>query len=372
MYSVILAFTIIFFLGVFSQFGHRLAARHALMWWIAALFVTLAALKARILYTITEMLGVALPSNLVFAGLILFLSFLIIEQGSEQLKLSRTLREMISSAAARDFILKFQSLHKKLPPDPIQGPTRALVVLPCYNEESSLPNVIARIAKSIEVPEITVDYCFVNDGSQDGSEALLQKQMPNAYTNHSANIGVSGALMTGFKIGSQLEYDYVVQCDSDGQHPIELVAKLVEYARMAHADLLIGSRFTKKGFQSSFPVPEGYRAIESTTPLRRLGSILISTTLRVFRTGIAVSDPTSGLRVYSRRAVALLLKKMPDEYPEPETIALAAQLRLSIDEVKVPMAARTTGKSSLAGFKSARYMIKVASALLGLRLRSLF
>jgi len=63
---------------------------------------------------------------------------------------------------------------------------------------------------------------------------------------------------------------------------------------------------------------------------------------------------------------------MPDEYPEPEAIALVARSRLRIEETHVAMLPRTLGTSSISGLKNARFMTKVTTALLGLRLRTLF
>jgi hypothetical protein len=111
--------------------------------------------------------------------------------------------------------------------------------------------------------------------------------------------------------------------------------------------------------------------LESTTRLRRLGMILIILALRLFGNIAKVSDPTSGFRVYSSRAVTTLIRTMPDEYPEPETVAILASNDLQIVEHHVDMLPRQAGVSSLSRFKSMHYMIKVLSALLGLRIRIL-
>ena len=99
---------------------------------------------------------------------------------------------------------------------------------------------------------------------------------------------------------------------------------------------------------------------------------MVNIVLALFGRTARVRDPTSGFRVYSAQAVRALLKIMPDEYPEPETIALLALRGMRIAEVPVRMGPRTAGRSTLAGFSSIRYMVKVTSALAGLRLRSLF
>jgi hypothetical protein len=164
--------------------------------------------------------------------------------------------------------------------------------------------------------------------------------------------------------------DFVVQCDADGQHPIEAIPSLVAKAHELGTDLLIGSRFSHEPL---LPSSTGGRrsSMQSTTATRRLGGLVIHTVLRAFGRQGKVIDPTSGFRVYSARSVKTLMKDMPDEYPEPETIALLAVENAIIREVRVAMMPRTTGASSISGLRSLQYMVKVVTALLALRLRTL-
>jgi len=356
-YLPVAIIAIIFFLYIFSQFGSRLLARQAFIWWIVSLFIITAILYPTFFQRFAVFLGVSLASNLIFAGLILLLMFLSIEQSAELAKLSKSMREIFTEEAA------FLFLQKRIQPEPHQElPPRVLIILPCFNEEASVKNVCLLLKEQTEKAPIHLEYCLVNDASTDLTKQILGIYSPRHFTSHRVNMGVSAALLTGFKIAETLKWDYVVQCDTDGQHPVEEIPHLVEVAMDRYADLLIGSRFKESIFTS----------LKSTTFLRRLGSIFISQFLRLFKTKIPITDPTSGFRVYSRKAILYLLKNMPDEYPEPETIALLAWERMKIEEVKVQMNPRTSGTSSLRGLKGPLYMMKVVSALLGLRLRTLF
>jgi hypothetical protein len=132
----------------------------------------------------------------------------------------------------------------------------------------------------------------------------------------------------------------------------------VREAAERKVDLLVGSRFCANS-----------QADESTTAMRRFGGRLISLSLATFGRRAQVSDPTSGFRVYSRRAAGLLAQRMPDEYPEPESVAVCAIQGLAIGETPVKMLAREAGESSISGWKSAIFMVKVLTSLLSFRVR---
>jgi hypothetical protein len=358
MSPLFIAVLIGFFILVFSQFGARLAARHAVTWYLVSAFILVSAVRPQWLRPLADLLGINLVSNLVLAVLTMFLFMQMLEQYAETARSQRQMVRLVASLASLGF-------PSRPPPSREGSRLRVLVVLPCYNEAGSLPRLVPQLyALQASTPDMEVDFCIVNDGSLDETPALLQELVPMNHVSHQANIGVAGVLRTGFEIARRIGADYAVQCDSDGQHPVERIPHLIRIARARQVDMLIGSRFAPGG--------EGTEdALASTTRLRRLGGLVVSTTLRLFR-GARVVDSTSGFRVYSRRAMGTLLRRMPDEYPEPESIALVALARLRIEETHVEMLPRTTGTSSISGLKSARFMIKVTSALLGLRLRTLF
>jgi glycosyltransferase involved in cell wall biosynthesis len=236
-----------------------------------------------------------------------------------------------------------------------------LVVLPCFNEEASVKSTI-EILKSNFDKEIGIDFLIIDDGSLDQSRQLLSQYVPNNFLMHKANIGVAGVLLTGFRYAQSRGYDYVIQCDSDGQHPIVKVSELLEHAKASSSDLLIGSRFLS-----------GVKAgIGATTFSRVCGIYMLRISLGLFGRLAFVTDPTSGFRVYSRKAIDVLSRNMPDEYPEPESVAILSQARLNIGEYSVEMASRFAGVSSISGLRQLRYFAKVTAALVGLRLRCIF
>ena len=343
---------LVFIVTLASQFGARLTARNALVWWLVMLLLFVTAVRPEWLAPLTQLLGVKLVSNLVLAGLVLFLLLQAMQESANTTGQRRQLRELAAKAAAKDFLSR----------RPERSAARTLVILPCYNEERALADVIRDIR---ELPEAKGwDICFVNDGSTDRSEEVLRSACPNEHVSLPINIGVSGTLCAGFEIAKAGGYEYVVQCDSDGQHPVESIPALLGAARKGKIDLLIGSRFADKGAAAL--------SHQSTTTPRRLGGLCVATALRMFRSVPWVHDPTSGFRVYSARACRFLLNCMPDDYPEPESIALLALAGAKIGEIPIEMRPRMAGLSSLAGLGSAGFMCEVITALLGLRLRSLF
>ena len=333
---------ILTFLGItamFSQLGGKVAARSAPAWILLFGFLLFCVVTPNSLKPIAEALGIQIISNLIFAALIFFLIFQAVQESVFSTQFGRKLRQLVSTQAAQSFTFPKTN--------------RTLVVLPTYNEEKNVEMMVQKL-RAVG----GFDFCFINDGSIDSTESLL-RTLNAPFVTHSANIGVSGGLMTGFKIAMIHGYDFVVQCDSDGQHPVEKISSLVDQAAQQNADLVIASRFT------------GGTKDESSTGLRRFGSLMIRYALRLFSTSQTMTDPTSGFRIYSRSAIPLLIRDMPEEYPEPEILALLLLHGKKIFEVPVIMSPRHEGKSSISGFRSAHFMMKVLSALIGLRLRNL-
>jgi hypothetical protein len=357
----IIFIAITLFLSVFIQFGSKLSAKNSLSWWLIFLFILVSALDPNLLRPLANLLGIHLASNFFLAVMNVFLLIQVIELSYFKTAQARQMRDFVSSMAAKPYT----EMHKK------QDTTtqRVLLLLPCFNEEISLPLMFTRLSALKSASSLHIDFCFIDDGSADLSGEILEKIHPEWSTFHAVNVGVGGALMTGFKILKRAQYDFMVQCDSDGQHPVELIPSFVEHAQKFKLDLLVGSRYSK-----SLPLEEsqteGFSSLESTTLMRRFGGFVIYFVLSLFGKSACISDPTSGFRVYSRQASLHLLANMPDDYPEPESIAILALGGFSLGEVRVRMAPRLAGESSLSGWKSFQYMVKVLTALIGLRLRT--
>ncbi len=343
-------------LNLVAQFGGKLTARNSLVWWLIFSFLLFCLISPASLLPLAHALGIQLVSNFVFAAMLLFLVFQAIQESAFSTQQSRKLRDFVSSHAADSFCQKQKSRSGSSFP-------RVVICMPCYNESEYLPTLISHLKEFKEkIADLPFEFIFsvVNDGSSDESRAILENNIPMAYTSHLTNVGVAGALLTSFKVAELLDAKYVIQCDADGQHPLHFIPKLVEAAEASSADLLIGSRFMTQ-------VED-----RSSTELRRFGSKVIIAAIRLFQGSKDVRDPTSGFRVYSKKARQHLLKTMPDEYPEPESIALLLLQNLKVAEFPVVMSERQGGVSSLGGIAGARFMLKVISALLGLRLRTIF
>jgi hypothetical protein len=352
---LILSFGVLTFFLI-SQFGGKLTARNSLVWWLIFAFLGWCVISPSSLQPVAHMLGIQLVSNFVLATMILFLAFQAIQESAFTTKQSRKLRDIVSSFAAETYYAKFNNRTE------LGSKPRVLVGMPCYNEEHYLPTLSKEIDQFLENAKnepFEFFFCVVNDGSVDSCRSLLDEKLFLSSTHHLSNVGVAGALMSAFKAASFIGAEYVIQCDSDGQHPIESIPDLVKEAKRLNADLLVGSRYAND------------ERDQSSTKVRRLGSRIIVGTIQLLFGRNEVSDPTSGFRVYSKHAQHYLLQTMPDEYPEPETIALLLSQKMRVKETPVTMLARQTGVSSLNGIAGARFMVKVMSALIGLRLRTL-
>jgi hypothetical protein len=339
---------------VFSQMGRKLSAKDAGTWWLVLVFLLTVSLSPDMLSHVARIFGFELVSNFVLSGLIFFLFAQVYILASQNYTQLQNFRESVSNLASREYKPYSDASTMRV--------SRVLVVLGCYNEEEALPETLKKLI-SLRAQHPWIDVCLVNDGSTDLTEAVLFSHQESLhFVTHSSNIGVSGVLLTAFRVQKKFNYDFVVQCDSDGQHPIEVIPDLIKKGRLGSYDLLIGSRFLDSRDSK----------LAGTTPMRRIGGRVISDCLRIFGKNARVTDPTSGLRVYSKQACQVLTDFMPEEYPEPESIALLSLQGLKIGETQVQMAARAGGVSSLDFKKSIIFMLKVVSSLLATRLRWMF
>lgn len=221
-----------------------------------------------------------------------------------------------------------------------------LVIIPAYNEEASILGVVDDLNANAPY----ADYIVVNDGSTDGTQCLLEEQdIP--HINLIKNLGIGGAVQTGYKYALQQGYDIAVQFDGDGQHRAEYIRDLVVPIQAGEADLVVGSRFKGEtdGFKSSL--------------LRRVGIAILSGVLKMASTN-KIEDVTSGFRAASRQAIEFFASYYPDDYPEPESLALVARKGLKLAEVPVAMRERMGGESSIKRMDSVYYMIKVTFAIM--------
>lgn len=223
------------------------------------------------------------------------------------------------------------------------------IIIPCFNEESNVLQLSNEIEKTIFSLPIEVKPIFINDCSTDNTKLILEKNNLN-HINLSVNLGIGGAVQTGFKYALRNGFDIAIQMDGDGQHPPSELEKIILPIYTNEADVSIGSRYiNKEGFQSS--------------ALRRIG-INYFKWFNKLLTGITIYDSTSGYRALNRKALEVVSDYYPDEYPEPEAIILYSINKLKIKEVAVIMRERQGGESSIRAYKTIYYMIKVTLSTL--------
>ena len=227
--------------------------------------------------------------------------------------------------------------------------SRIAVIIPAFNEEQAIADVVHQIQQVAIREHLQLTVVVVNDCSRDNTASIIDA-LPCVSLHLPVNLGIGGAVQTGFRYAFRNGYDYAVQVDGDGQHPAEAIPALLKAIEQQEADVLIGSRFiAKTGFQSSF--------------MRRLG-IRFFSHLNYLLTGIRVADSTSGFRMLNRKALAVVDDYYPDEYPEPEAIILYAFNNLKVAEHPVEMLERQGGVSSINSLNSLDYMFKVSIAIL--------
>jgi hypothetical protein len=221
-----------------------------------------------------------------------------------------------------------------------------LVVVPAYNEQES----IARVIDSLHEHVPSYDVLVVDDGSTDRTGEIAEA-LGCRVVRHPFNLGIGGAVQSGFMYAQEHDYDYMVQVDADGQHCPDQIQRLREAMDAdRRLDMVCGSRFLTK--------EHGYPA-----PVSRRTGIHIFAFLMSHIVGQRVSDPTSGFRLYNRRAIALFARDYPHDYPEAEAVLMVHHHRLRMAEVPVRMLQRDGGVSSITSGKSAYYMIKVLFAI---------
>ena len=228
---------------------------------------------------------------------------------------------------------------------------KILLIIPAYNEQDNILNV-CNIIKDYNIKsKQKLDYIVINDGSSDNTLKILKDNNLN-YINLINNLGIGGAVQTGYKYAYENDYDIAIQFDGDGQHNVNFVPNICEPIIKGQADLVIGSRYldkTTSEFKSTF--------------MRRFGGKIISFFIKVC-TRNKITDPTSGFRAANKEVIEEFAQNYPTEYPEPESSVTALINGYKIKEVPVSMNERIAGKSSIRFWKSADYMIKVCLAII--------
>lgn len=335
-----LFFSLAIFFFIFSLVKHkRIREEYSILWFGMSLFLLYMSLDRHAIDRLGDLFGIAYaPSVLTlmttgFTFLVLIHLTVVITRISEQNK------ELIQAMGLWQM-------------EGVQRGAEVLVIIPAFNEESS----IARVIEDLDRLEIALDILVVNDGSRDSTSARARGTGKARVVDLPKNLGIGGAVQTGFKYAARHGYSVAIQFDGDGQHLACEVPKLLQTLRDRQANMAIGSRFLEQQL--------GYRS----TFVRRIG-IRLFQTVNSLLIGQRITDNTSGFRAYDRRAIEFLARNYPVDYPEPEAVILFGRNGFKIAEVFTEMRERQGGDSSISGLKGGYYMIKVLLAILMTALR---
>lgn len=218
---------------------------------------------------------------------------------------------------------------------------RVLVIIPAYNEEANIANVVGELKR--DFPEL--DYVVVNDGSRDRTAEICREKGYNLL-DLPVNLGLAGCFQAGMKYAYRKGYGYAIQFDGDGQHRPQYIEAMRKKMDEGY-EIVIGSRFLED---------------KKDWSLRMVGSRLITAAIRL-TTGVRVSDPTSGMRMFDRKMIREFALNL-NYGPEPDTVSYLLKQGARIAEVPVCIAERSAGESYLKPLVAVRYMVRILISIL--------
>ena len=221
---------------------------------------------------------------------------------------------------------------------------KTLVIVPCYNEQETISDLYREVRE-----KTSYDIIVINDCSTDESREVMQREnIP--YIDLPLNLGIGGAVQTGYRYALDKGYDIGVQVDGDGQHDPGQIEALITPIVLGNADLAIGSRYIgKQGYQSS--------------AIRRAG-IKFFKVLIYCLSGKRITDATSGFRAANQKTMRIFDKIYASDYPEPESNMVALKNKLRVTEIPVTMRQRQGGESSIKALQPIYYMLKVSLSII--------
>ena len=245
--------------------------------------------------------------------------------------------------------------YSKIVLDEGENMKKILIIIPAYNEEENILKTYNKVMDYNKKHKTSYDCIVINDCSKDNTKSILEdNNIPHIDLIH--NLGIGGAVQTGYKYAYYNDYDIAVQFDGDGQHDVRYVDSITKPIIDEKADMVIGSRFVGEldTFKSTFA--------------RRIGIRVISSFMR-FATSKKIYDTTSGFRACSKELIYDFSLSYPSEYPEPVTTAEVLKKKYKVVEVPVEMNEREGGISSIRAWKNIYYMLNVCLALLVIKIR---
>ncbi|MCP8615838.1 glycosyltransferase family 2 protein [Salirhabdus salicampi] len=224
----------------------------------------------------------------------------------------------------------------------------AVIIVPAFNEEDVIKETIQKLLWARKQLN-GLDICVVNDGSTDRTAEILDEFDDITVIHLPYNVGIGGAVQTGYKYAVQKGYDLAIQFDADGQHNEKDLESLIHHLIEHDLDMVIGSRFlTQTDYKGS--------------PYRRIG-IWYFQILIFLLTRQKITDATSGFRVVNKKVMKKFSTNYPKDYPEPEVIIDLVKNNYKVAEKTVYMSERQGGKTSISKIRSLYYMLKVSLSI---------
>jgi glycosyltransferase involved in cell wall biosynthesis len=229
--------------------------------------------------------------------------------------------------------------------DPRLAGLKRIAIVPAFNEQES----VVRVIDEIRAFDPDLEIVVVDDGSVDRTAAVAEQRGAHVI-RLPFNLGIGGAVQTGFHFAFENGFRLAVRVDGDGQHDPSQLGLLIEPILAGNADIVVGSRFAA--------AQGGYRSSRS----RRAGITILSATVSLL-VRRRVTDPTSGFQALNRHAIGLFAADYPHDIPEVEAVLMLHKHRLRMAEVPVRMRERVAGRSSIGARFAVYYMVKVLLAL---------
>lgn len=335
-----IGFSLFVFVFIFSLVkNRRIREDYSILWFALSLFLLYLSADRFAIDRIGHLFGIAYPPSALTLMTTAFTFLLLIHLTVVVSRLSEQNKELIQEMALRQCAA-------------FDKPAEILVIVPAYNEERNIAGVLQDLAG---IP-VALDILVVNDGSADHTSRVAHATGRARVVDLAKNLGIGGAVQTGFKFAARNGYRVAIQFDGDGQHVATEIPRLLDALAGQSVGMVIGSRFLEG--------PAEYRS----TFLRRIG-IRLFQTVNSLLIGQRVTDNTSGFRAYNRPAIEFLARCYPVDYPEPEAVIMLGRNGFRIAEVFTRMRKRQTGGSSIDGVMGGYYMVKVLLAILMTALR---
>lgn len=332
-FAILFSLSMFFFIFRLVK-NKRIREDYSILWFAMGIFLLYLSIDRYAIDRLGQLFGIAYPPSALTLMTTGFTFLLLIHLTVVVTRLSEQNKELIQDMGLGN-----------CPPPETQG--EVLAIVPAFNEERN----IARVIDDLNRLDIDIDIIVINDGSTDETFRVARAAGPAQVIDLPKNLGIGGAVQTGFKYAFRHDYAAAIQFDGDGQHLATEIPKLLESLRRDKVNMVIGSRFLQER--------SGYRS----TFVRRLGIHLFKT-INSLLIGQRVTDNTSGFRAYDRQAIAFLARHYPVDYPEPEAVILLGRNGFRITEISTRMRERQAGGSSIIGITGLYYMIKVLLAVL--------